>query len=271
MPVVDQVTRPPFTYFGGKTNMARRIVAHLPAHEHYVEPFAGSLAVLLQKPRARVETVNDINGEIVRFWRVLRDRPLELEFACALTPHSRGEHHDAYEETDNDVEAARRTWVKLTQGRSSQLRATTGWCVPSTGPALGMSRYLAAYVDRILPCAERIAGVSLENRPALEVIATYGKKSDALIYADPPYLTSTRTRSPNAYAVDMGDVESHIELLTALRDCSATVVLSGYPSSLYDETLADWRRVEFAAFTGQGHADGKRREVLWINRQENVA
>ena len=83
--------RPPFAYYGGKTKLAPAIAALLPEHGHYVEPFAGSLAVLLAKPPSRMETVNDLDGALVNFWRVLRDRPLELARACALTPHSRAE------------------------------------------------------------------------------------------------------------------------------------------------------------------------------------
>ena len=72
------VHRPPFAYFGGKTRLAPLIAAAMPSHEHYVEPFGGSLAVLLAKPRSRMETVNDLDGDLMTFWRVLRDQPDEL-------------------------------------------------------------------------------------------------------------------------------------------------------------------------------------------------
>jgi DNA adenine methylase len=90
-----QVVKPPFAYYGGKTTLAPIIANLLPQHEHYVEPFAGSLAVLLAKTPSRAETVNDLDGDLVTFWRVLRDRPDELERACALTPHSREEYEQA--------------------------------------------------------------------------------------------------------------------------------------------------------------------------------
>ena len=109
--------KPPFTYFGGKTAVAQRIVSLLPPHQHYIEPFAGSLAVLLAKPPSRMETVNDIDGDLMTFWQVLRDRPADLERVCALTPHSRAEHQLARGATDDDLERARRTWVRITQGR----------------------------------------------------------------------------------------------------------------------------------------------------------
>ncbi|WP_234974522.1 DNA adenine methylase [Williamsia sterculiae] len=106
---------PPMAYFGGKTRLAPRIAGMLPAHGHYVEPFAGSLAVLLTKPISRMETVNDLDGDLMTFWRVLRDRPTELARVCALTPHSRAELIEAQNVSDHadldDLERARLVWV----------------------------------------------------------------------------------------------------------------------------------------------------------------
>src|SRR4051794_36673168 len=117
--------KPPFAYYGGKTTLAEAIVGLLPEHRHYIEPFAGALAVLLAKPRAQFETVNDLDGDLVTFWRVLRDRGQELATACALTPHSRAEHQAAYDLTvEDELERARRVWVRLAQGRGGMLRTT---------------------------------------------------------------------------------------------------------------------------------------------------
>ncbi|PZQ45669.1 MAG: DNA methyltransferase, partial [Phenylobacterium zucineum] len=114
-------------YFGGKQRIADRIVDMFPPHGHYVEPFAGGLSVLFAKPPARLETVNDLDGDIVNFWRVLREQPEDLIRACALTPHSRAEHASSRDrECLDDLERARRVWVGLTQGRSGQLMRT-GW------------------------------------------------------------------------------------------------------------------------------------------------
>jgi DNA adenine methylase len=269
--VATDAVKPPFTYFGGKTSIADRIVGLLPAHEHYVEPFAGSLAVLLAKPPSLMETVNDLHGDLMNFWQVLRDRPAEFERACALTPHSRAEHQLAMglPAADN-LERARRTWILLTQGRSGQMSCRAGWRFygDSRGSSSSMPDYLEAYTSRIAPAARRLAAVSLECLPALDVIARYGRYPATLIYADPPYLEATRTgRGRGAsYVHDMRTEASHRELAGALTAARAAVVLSGYASPLYDELYDGWHRAEIGAFTGNSTKQRARTEVLWSNR-----
>lgn len=257
----------PFAYFGGKTRLAARIADLLPAHQHYVEPYGGSLAVLLAKPRSRMETVNDLDGDLMTFWRVLRDQPEELGRACALTPHARAEHAHAYalHAASSDLERARRVWVLLTQGRGGQLR-TTGWLhyVSPAGSTLGMPGYLEAYVSRIAPAAERLAGVSLECQPALDLITRYGRSPDVLLYVDPPYLGSTRVSG--GYRHEMRGDAAHRELADALHGCAAAVVLSGYDSPLYEELYRGWHSTRIDTTTGQGGTRQKRTEVLWSNR-----
>lgn len=267
-----QALKPPFAYYGGKTTLAERIVDLFPEHLHYVEPFAGSLAVLLAKPRSDMETVNDLDRDLMTFWQVLRDRPDELERACLLTPHSRAEQEGAYDlDVDDDLERARRVWVLLSQGRGSTLRKT-GWKFyrDPAGSTYSMPDYLTAYAGRVGPAAVRLHGVSLECRDALDVIRDYGKHPNVLLYCDPPYLATSRN-STN-YRHEMAGHGQHRELADALHSCRASVVLSGYPSPLYDEMFADWHRVDLAAWTGNGirdgatKTDGKRTEVLWSNR-----
>lgn len=267
--------KPPFPFFGGKIRLASDIVATFPEHEHYIEPFAGSLSVLLAKGPSRMETINDLDGDLITFWTVLREQPDDLARICALTPHSRSEQ-DAAEAYLNapsagrpsvsQLELARLVWVQLSQGRAAVLRRT-GWrhfvSPASQGP--GMPGYLASYVDRMAAAAERISHVSLECRPALDLIAAYGRHPDNLLYVDPPYLGSARVRGNN-YRHEMRTEDEHRELAEALLECRSAVVLSGYPSPLYDELYADWHRTSFAASTTQGGSQGGRTEVLWSNR-----
>jgi len=258
---------PPVGYFGAKVRIAPRIAALLPAHGHYVEPFAGSLSVLLAKPPSTMETVNDLDGDLMTFWRVLRDRPADLQTACALTPHSRAEHQAAYAPADDELEQARRVWVLLTQGRA-RIMKSTGWRhhADPAGSDLSMPGYLRGYVARIAPAAERLARVSLECRPALEVIAAYGRHPGTLIYADPPYPASTRPNSPSTYRHEMTGDTAHTELAAALQACRGPVVISGYPCPLYDDLYAGWHRHEIRAYSGYGTGDKARTEVLWSNR-----
>jgi DNA adenine methylase len=256
--------KPPFSYYGGKTNLADLIVSLLPEHQHYIEPFAGSLAVLFAKPPSKMETVNDLDGDLMNFWTQLRDNGEGLQRACALTPHSRAEHAAATEPVSDDLERARRTWVRLTQGRSSSMR-TTGWRHFSKpdGTSLGFPKYLAGYVDRMTELIDRLHHVSLECRPALDLIEKYGRERDSLIYLDPPYLGSVRTRN---YRHELTSESDHGDLLEAAKGCKASVVISGYPSPLYDSLLSDWARVDVDTKTGNGKGDQRRVEVLWANR-----
>lgn len=261
--------KPPITYFGGKTRLAPWIVQHLPAHQHYVEPYAGSLAVLLAKQPSRMETVNDLDGDLVTFWRVLREQPVELARACWLTPHSRAEHAEANVRVQpadlSDLERARRVWVQLTQGRGG-VRTNTGWrhYVDPAGSATSMPGYLSGYVSRMRPAVERLRQVSLECRPALELIERYGKSENVLLYVDPPYLGSTRLSG--GYACEMKSEVDHRELAEALQRCRAAVVLSGYASRLYADLYDGWRVTRRETATGQGGKWSDRTEVLWSNR-----
>lgn len=265
--------KPPMPYFGGKQRIAAEIVALLPAHDHYVEPYAGGLSVFLAKPSAPMETLNDLDGHLVTFWRVLRDRPRDLIAACELTPHSRAEmvlSRDVGGVLD-EVEVARRVWVHLTQGRSG-IATLTGWRFYLDGgsTATSIAGYLDGYRRRMPASAARLRGAQLECRDALEVIDDYGRMSGTLLYVDPPYLPGLRRSS--AYRVEADDVH-HAALLEALRGSSAKVALSGYASELYDGALAGWVRTEIKASTQQANKVGTngRTEVLWTNYQPVVA
>jgi DNA adenine methylase len=213
-----------------------------------------------------METVNDLDRELMTFWRILRDRPTELIRACMLTPHSRTELAATWEPTDDDLELARRIWCRLAQGRSGTLR-NTGWrhYIDPAGSVTSMPGYLDAYVDRLAGAAERLHSVSLEALPALTLIGKYGAQQNVLLYVDPPYLGSTRGWGRN-YRHEMKDDAQHRELADALADCSATVVLSGYDSPLYAELYQGWHRYEQSTMTGNATAAKGRTEVLWSNR-----
>lgn len=259
--------KPPFAYYGGKTTLADAIVALLPEHNHYVEPFAGSLAVLFAKQPSRAETVNDLDGDLMTFWRVLRDRPEDLDRVCNLTPHSRAEYAQSREELpEDDLERARRVWVRLTQGRNRTLGRgkSGGWKFAVEAKRDSeFPRRLATFASRMPPCAARLHRVSLENRDALDVIRDYGRNRDTLIYADPPYLGTTRAATH--YRHELATADGHRELADALHGCQAAVVLSGYAAPLYEELFGEWSRVTMKGATTMS-GDTSRVELLWSNR-----
>ena len=261
-----QTLKPPFAYFGGKTTLAPQIAALLPEHEHYVEPFAGSLAVLLAKKPSRAETVNDLDGDLVTFWRVLRDRPEELCRVAMLTPHARSEHEGArgdFAAVDDDMERARRIWVRLTQGRSHSLKDQAGWWKRSN--VIGrppIAQDLESFALRMPLAARRLKRVSIERRDALDVIRDYGSEPTVCLYVDPPYLGSTRASN---YRVEMLDDDAHRTFAAALNECKASVVLSGYDAPLYAQLFDGWHRLDLKAPTTLS-GDTDRIEALWSNR-----
>ena len=233
----------------------------LPRHDHYVEPFAGSLAVLLAKAPSRYETVNDLDGDLMTFWRVLRDQPAELIRTAHLTPHSRAEY-ELSKTLDGaaDVERARRVWVRLSQSRSNSMNAT-GWRYRRQIGHASMPEFIDGYATRMPAAAQRIKSVSLECRDAVDVIRDYGTEPTVCLYVDPPYLGTTRAAN---YRHEMTGDDQHEELADALRSCKASVVLSGYDSPLYADLFTGWHRTLLKAPTALSGENG-RVEVLWSN------
>lgn len=263
--------KPVFAYYGGKTRFAPWIASLLPTHRVYVEPFAGSAAVLLAKAPVRHEVLNDLDGQVVNFYRVLRERCEDLELAVSLTPYSREEYAlaDFDEPGIDDLERARRWWVRSTQGFGQSATKATGWSI-STQQNSPRMHQITNRMPRFAAVAERLRHVFIENQPALDIIERHASTSDACLYLDPPYLASTRT-APNCYRHEMGDDDSHRALAASVEDAKAHVVVSGYASPLYDEDLfAGWHRVERQVVRRAGNGRTRRLdnavEVLWSNR-----
>lgn len=266
--------RAPFAYYGGKSGMSRLIVDLLPEHRVYIEPFAGSLAVLFAKAPAVHEIVNDLDGSLITFFRVLREQPDELERVCALTLHAREEYSAAELDAElDDLERARRFWVRVNQSFAKTAGRATGWSV-TTARTQSIPASIASRIRRFADCAERLARVSIENCDAAGLIERLATE-DAVVYADPPYLADTRNSRdglrPKDYLHDMGTEDEHRRLAAALHATPATVVLSGYPSELYDELYGDWWRMDLAVTVHSSNAAtsarGARTERLWSNRE----
>ncbi|MFC6017782.1 DNA adenine methylase [Plantactinospora solaniradicis] len=266
--------KPPVRYYGGKARMAERVVSMLPPHRLYVEPFAGSCAVLFAKEPARFEIINDLSGDVVTFFRVLRDRPGDLIAALEATPYARTEFEACRDEdltgqSSDEIEQARRWWVRQMQGFNAipDQSKRVGWSVSnaSCNPATRVDGYLR----RMPAVAKRLRRVQIEQRSAVKVVAQHGRASDAVLYVDPPYVAETRNDRGIAYQMEMTPAD-HRALAAALHEACAAVVLSGYASPLYDELYADWTRLDIAVTRPTSNRAGKQgalgTEVLWLNR-----
>lgn len=277
------MAKPLVAYHGGKGRLADWICDLIPPHRVYIEPFAGSAAVLLAKQVATHEILNDLDSNAITFYRVLRDRPDELERACRLSPYARDEFLLADLDVDlDDLERARRWWVRTSQSFNHTAGPRTGWAT-SVQRGSNSARTVVNRLGRFEAAVERLANVVIENRDAVDVIEQYSTP-DAVIYADPPYLLETRTamkkRPSGDYLHEFSAETDHRRLAATLNATSATVLLSGYGSPLYDELYDGWyctgRRVLRRASnrsrnqpgpatrrsTGQVHTT----ELIWSNR-----
>ena len=245
-------------YPGAKNRIAPWICEYIPKHNVYLEPFAGSLAVLFNKERSHIETVNDLDEEIVNFFRVLRDQKEELKEAIYLTPFSRKEYMGASEKIDQPVEKARRfavkCWMGFGCGNLYQNGFKSGQQTHSPNPA----RAWAELPETLEFAANRLKGVQIECLPATELIKRYNTK-DVFIYADPPYLFGTRKKY--LYKYEMKDSE-HEELLYLLVEHPGRILLSGYDNDMYNSILSGWNKVQKCTRAERGL---KRIETLWMN------
>lgn len=268
------IERPLLRYHGGKWLLGKWIISHFPAHRVYTETFGGAASVLLQKERSRAEIYNDLDGEVVNLFRVVRDpvQGRELVRQLQLTPFARAEFELSYLFSGDPIEQARRTIVRSFMGFSSTSvtgKWRTGFRANTTCSGTTTAHDWRNYPIALKQIIERLKGVIIENRPAVEILQKQDGR-DALHYIDPPYPFSTRLGrwSGNSYRHEMSDGDHH-ELAGLLRNLRGMVIISGYPCKLYDQELyPDWQRV-----TRRAYADGasERVEVLWLSPRTTEA
>jgi DNA adenine methylase len=270
------ITRPAMRYHGSKFRLADWILPLLPAHRCYVEPYGGAAGVLLRKPRAEVEVYNDLDGDMVNFFRVLRDAQAcaELIRQLELTPYARAEFELAWQPAECPIERARRTCIRAQMGFGSAgaTKQTTGFRT-YTRERFGQSVQVdwVKYPAHLASVAQRMQGVLIEQRPALQVMADHDG-ADTLHFIDPPYMHSTRSKPrgalrTTAYRHEMTDAD-HAELLAAAQGLRGLVLLCGYASDLYTDTLRGWLRLDKATRAASGQSgSAPRTESLWLNPQ----
>ena len=266
------VSRPVLRYHGGKFRLAHWILGFFPAHKTYVEPWGGAASVLMRKEPVQAECYNDIDGQIVTVFRVLRDRAKaeELRRRLALTAFARDEFEWSHQAGADDIDRAHRTIVRSFLGHGSD--AITRACRTGFRAKVKVATHVlpavdwSSYPDAVPGFVERLAKVVIENTDALKIVER--EDSDAtLIYADPPYVHETRSslgeapRKMHGYRFEMSEAD-HRAMGIALRQVRGMVVLSGYPSDLYDrELFPDWERHQVQAMADVG----RRTEVVWLN------
>jgi DNA adenine methylase len=264
-----------FGWYGGKFSHLDWLLPLLPPAQHYCKPFGGSAAVLINRAPSPVETYNDLDGEIVNFFRVLREQKDALIEAIGLTPFSREEFERAIEgSTDSlsDLERARRFFVRARQVRTglAQTASTGRWAhcrlTSRAGMAGAVSRWLGS-VENLPEIAQRLLRVQIEHAPALDVIRRYDSE-ETLFYCDPPYPHDSRG-DIKAYGYEMSDAAHHV-LADVLHTVQGRVAISGYRSPLMDTLYGDWHLTQ-APIKKTHSVKQLRQEILWTNYHPHLA
>lgn len=259
-----------FGWYGGKFSHLDWLLPLLPECHHYCEPFAGSGAVLFNRQPSLVETYNDLDGEVVNFFRVLRNNKNELLEQIALTPFSREEFAIACELKDSlsDLERARRFYVRARQVRTglAQTASLGRWANCKNTSRAGMSGVVSRYLGglkKLEIIADRLLRVQIENRPAIDIIKLYDSEN-TLFYCDPPYIHNTRGDN-KAYGYEMTDNEHRI-LANVLNSVKGKVALSNYECELMEELYppSKWTKI-YAPEKVIHSTKDTRQEVLWVN------
>lgn len=245
-------------YPGAKNRLASWISSYIPDHKVYLEPYAGSLAVFFNKEPSSIETINDLDQDVVNYFQVLRDHPKELINILTLTPYSRQEYVSAYENSEEPIEQARRFCIRCWQGFGCGNNYRNGFRSGQQSTSPNPAKAWAELPYTLQLATERLKHAQIEHMDAIALIKRYNTK-DVFIYADPPYLPTTR--KGYLYKHEM-DIENHKVMLKVLKAHPGKVLLSGYENDLYREELHDWRKVSTNTVAEAGN---KRTEVLWMN------
>lgn len=252
-------------YAGSKWSTSSWIISNFPVDYEkmtYLDPFFGSGGVFFNKNRSKIETINDLDGNVVNLFKVIREYPEELSKLIEFTPWSRQEYRESYEMTGDSLEDARRFLVRCWQAIGTKTSDITGWSNNIKPTDAGKSRWC-----RLEPTiketalrlkSEKLNIVQIENISAIKLIKTYNRPY-VFIYCDPPYVLSTRSK--RIYKCEMSDDE-HIELLTTLKEHSGPVMISGYMNDIYSEMLKGWTVKTKKSNCEKGKSAT---EVIWMN------
>lgn len=236
-------TRPALRYYGGKWRLAPWIISHFPDHDCYVEPFGGAMSVLLRKRPSYIEVYNDLDQDVVTFFRVLRERTVDLIRAIRLTPFARAELALSYKQSDDDLERARRIYIRAVQAIGGpRTEWASGWRFQKRDAHGKRSVDDWADLEHLCDVADRLRMVYLECDDAMTIIKRYDEPT-TLFYCDPPYPNVTRSKwAGKAYKCEMTDSQ-HVELAHVLMGIKGMAIVSSYPSEMYTDLYGDWKQV----------------------------
>ncbi|MDI3415661.1 DNA adenine methylase [Pantoea sp. V106_11] len=261
------IKHPVIRYHGGKFRLASWVIGFMPEHTCYVEPFGGAAGVLIQKKRSYAEVYNDLDGEIVNLFRVLRNSEMNqrLQDACRLTPYARDEFYAAAEFSSDPVERARRMVVRACMGFGSAagIGGNSGFRCDSKRKYATASHLWERYPDNLGAICQRLQGVIIENKDALAIMRSHDADS-TLHYIDPPYVPETRVKGNRYYNHEMTP-NGHEQLLAVARTLKGMVMISGYDSEIYNDMLGGWRKETKESRISAGRGTKVKTECLWLS------
>jgi DNA adenine methylase len=250
--------------FGSKARTANAILAMVPDHTVWVEVFAGSAAVTLAKEPSKAEHINDINGDVVTLFQVMRDDD-QRERLCELidlTPWSQIEYQNCWpaDAVDDPVERARRFLVRSWQGVGGMQNGFTGWRLQrDDGWCPRLWRKIPL---RLRSVAQRMRDVHIHQKDCVEMVRRFADIEDLVYFIDPPYPEETlNTQRQQPYSVSMSSDE-HQAFAEALLSIKGKAVLTMNPGTVYDDVLSDWRRRELPV---RGLRNTTKNEVIYMN------
>jgi DNA adenine methylase len=253
-------------YPGSKWSTASWIISNFPDYYEeltYIEPYFGSGAVFFNKRRSNIETINDIDTNVVNLFKVIREDPERLAGLIEMTPWAREEYKMSYIDIDDQVERARRFLVRMWMAIGAKSSDKTGFRNNIKGANGNLSHWHNRLPQRIIETAKRLQCrngciVQIENQPALKIIERYDREN-VLMYVDPPYLLSTRSK--RIYKHEMND-QDHVDLIGLLSKHQAKIILSGYDNEMYNDMLPKWEKKTMNVLAEGGKIA---QEVIWMN------
>lgn len=252
--------------------MVKELLSLMPPHTRYCEAFFGGGAFLLNKPCEGIaEFANDLNGDLMNFWRVLRGSDFGLfKKWCDLTPFSRPEFEELDSRGRVGKEDVYKAWRFFVRNRQSRQGLGRDFATPTSRTRRGMNENVSAWlsaVDGLPEIYARLRRVEIRCQDAKDFIRELDSP-ETLFYCDPPYMHDTRS-STGEYGEQEMDRTDHEALLHCLKKIEGKFMLSGYLNEVYDVHAreAGWRRKDFDRPNQASSKREKERktECVWMN------